>query len=53
MELPKKLGRTEGVKMSSTLGGQRELIRQHRNKINEIIAYLKQFSKEEGNKNGV
>lgn len=36
----KKLGNTEGVKLSSTLGGQRELLRQHRNKINEIIEHL-------------
>lgn len=36
----KRLGNREGVKLSSTIGGQRELIRQHRNKINEIIDYL-------------
>ena len=32
----KKLGNADGVKLSSTLVGQRVLIRQHRNKINEI-----------------
>ena len=35
-----KLGNNDGVKMSSTVGGQRELIRQHRNKINSIIDSL-------------
>ena len=33
----KKLGNADGVKLSSTLVGQRVLIRQHRDKINEII----------------
>ena len=36
----KKLGNSDGVKMSSTVEGQRELWRQYRNKINEIIEYI-------------
>ncbi len=36
----KKLNNNEGVFLSSTVKGQRELLRQYRNKINEIIEYL-------------
>ena len=39
----KKLGNINGVKMSSTLGGQRELLRQYRNKINEIIEWINNY----------
>ena len=46
----KKLGNNDGVKMSSTVGGQRELIRTHRNKINEIIEVLNQQGKREQDK---
>ncbi len=35
-----KLAKHRGVKLSSTLAGQRELIREIRNKINEIIERL-------------
>ena len=41
----KKLGNIDGVQMSSTLGGQRELIRQYRNKINEIINWVNNYEK--------
>ncbi len=36
----KKLENKRGVKLSSTLAGQRELLREYRNKINEIIDYV-------------
>ena len=36
----KKLPQHRGVKLSSTLSGQRELIREMRNAINKIIEYL-------------
>ncbi len=36
----KKLPVRRGVQLSSTLSGQRELIREMRNKINEIIKYI-------------
>jgi hypothetical protein len=33
----KKLPKHRGVKLSSTLAGQRELLREYRNKINELV----------------
>lgn len=33
----KKLSKHRGVKLSSTIAGQRELIREMRNKINELV----------------
>lgn len=51
--IPKKLGNNDGVKLSSTLGGQRELIRQHRNKINEIIDYLSKTPTRKNHSRGV
>lgn len=35
-----KLAKHRGVKLSSTTSGQRELIRQMRNKTNELIDYV-------------
>lgn len=45
----KKLGNNEGVQMSSTVGGQRELIRQHRNKINELVEAFNKLSDKDVN----
>lgn len=42
MNIPKKLNNNVGVKLSSTLTGQRELIREMRNKINELVEYLQE-----------
>ncbi len=43
----KKLPIHRGVKLSSTLAGQRELIREYRNKINEIVEYLEKEAKKD------
>ncbi len=42
----KKLASNRGVKLSSTLGGQRELVREMRNTINDIIDALDSFALE-------
>ena len=39
----KKLPKHRGVKLSSTLAGQRELIREMRNKLNELIEVINQL----------
>lgn len=36
----KKLSKHRSVKLTQTLGGQREILREHTNKINEIIDFL-------------
>jgi len=41
----KKLKHSQTVKLSGTLSGQRELIRETRNKINEVIDYLEYLEK--------
>lgn len=49
----KKLGNADGKQMSSTFSGQRELIRQYRNKINEVIDELNKQTTCEGRYKGL
>jgi hypothetical protein len=45
LAIPKKLPNHRGVRLSSTTSGQRELLREYKNKINEIIDYLEVHEK--------
>lgn len=49
----KRIPNGASVKLSSTLAGQRELLRQMKNKINEIIDYLVKPQEEEKEKKSI